>query len=1126
MEGISARVAGVPSKACCDRVSVGVSVTDLFIHGIKGRPFSNLSHVYVVPYSDHSSYTELVEFVTAMKPKYIKPIIEKPGYLYGSSLDYRSDMSCFDTLLSDPSCPDQSLTPSVQEEASSLLINQNINCDQNSRHSRFANDCSSSNRKRVFKNDNPPSPEESIVSSTLKIPENPIERKLASLLRPLHVRKTRTRLKKMPTKRKKARSKIKSKGVFYTEEDLASLDESCSVDDGIVPQSHLLSQKVEYQKTVSNNCLNPKQKSNTDSAIIVIDSDEDDGENSSGACKDKEKNIVPISCIFSQLKKGSLNAATSICLGARENKNSEKTVFLTDDDGKDGVSWTDEVERDEKKSEKVKMCDVIMDPDFSKQDTVHTSEVLEEKVDLRTLQSSLCQGVFDPSLCSFAIKSKVSPHMSNIKSVYENDCESQETHNLQSKNCDVPFAVVDSGISQTNSRFDATKSHGSAETFSVLEASQATGRALLEKEFNNTNQPKSLNANTCNGMENGHILPGTEIAVNFWKAKDAHSTYFHFLTNAQVYNIIGLSSSWTKNIYCSEITALILEKHHGISKHLLKILPLCEEITVTSESEPFTVTAFDANHCPGSIMLYFDGNFGRIFYSGDFRSSAGLIANCSLFVKGADILYLDNTFCDEKFNFPSRSECFSQILDIIHHHPKSKIIIGVDKLGSETMLGELGLALNENIVVSQPFYKICSLLFNSNVFITPHDIKQSRIWAVPVRLQSKTVRNLVTLDNKAIYILPTAVRTGLDSASANLYVVPYSDHSSYSELQEFVSAVRPRCIKPILTTGAYVYGLDLNHRKDMACFDSLLSNVTSHEQSLYNINNVEAQDAQINVGPKAHLSSNCYVDNNNDSNSKSPFVSCKIKCDESFHDRLNNVQNIPCSSILHHENENKDINIVKRNDSPKKIKSTNILVVTGGDEIKPGRVKEEPPFLASVGYDDSAGCQIDLRNRKMAVKIPKTNCSLEEAKSCGFKSYGVVLGDFSSNSSANAQTISTRSERNLYDKFTTVSFNSRINKTHVDQANCHASNNLIRSVTMSTDVVKNDNEPDGQDFSRPFHQILSESCDSEFQSDSFCQKRSFRQLLNKEQQTFSEALHAFLSKGSTKRKSTFPQFFD
>ena len=90
-----------------------------------------------------------------------------------------------------------------------------------------------------------------------------------------------------------------------------------------------------------------------------------------------------------------------------------------------------------------------------------------------------------------------------------------------------------------------------------------------------------------------------------------------------------------------------------------------------------SVTTLDANHCPGSAMFIFEGYFGRILYTGDFRcapcspvewkaflsplppppsryspemDSLPVLKHCS----PVDVLYLDNTYCDTSCKFPSR----------------------------------------------------------------------------------------------------------------------------------------------------------------------------------------------------------------------------------------------------------------------------------------------------------------------------------------------------------------------------------------------------------------------------------------------------------------------------------------
>jgi len=83
----------------------------------------------------------------------------------------------------------------------------------------------------------------------------------------------------------------------------------------------------------------------------------------------------------------------------------------------------------------------------------------------------------------------------------------------------------------------------------------------------------------------------------------------------------------------------------------------------TSKKLAIEVTTFDANHCPGAIMILFKGYMGTILHTGDFRFDKRMlyensllypphlrcfakVEQCSIHI---DELIFDNTFCDPAF---------------------------------------------------------------------------------------------------------------------------------------------------------------------------------------------------------------------------------------------------------------------------------------------------------------------------------------------------------------------------------------------------------------------------------------------------------------------------------------------
>jgi hypothetical protein len=85
----------------------------------------------------------------------------------------------------------------------------------------------------------------------------------------------------------------------------------------------------------------------------------------------------------------------------------------------------------------------------------------------------------------------------------------------------------------------------------------------------------------------------------------------------------GLRPSWDLGlIYCSELTARLIQHKFGLPEAVVVPLPLAEPTLLPLDNEgcqTMTVTALEAHHCPGAVMFLFEGYFGRILCTGDMR---------------------------------------------------------------------------------------------------------------------------------------------------------------------------------------------------------------------------------------------------------------------------------------------------------------------------------------------------------------------------------------------------------------------------------------------------------------------------------------------------------------------------
>ncbi|KAL6536879.1 hypothetical protein OROHE_012463 [Orobanche hederae] len=335
------------------------------------------------------------------------------------------------------------------------------------------------------------------------------------------------------------------------------------------------------------------------------------------------------------------------------------------------------------------------------------------------------------------------------------------------------------------------------------------------------------------------------ISVDKWSS----GSQAYFLTHLHADHTAGLSSTWRRGLlYCSRLSAKLFPcKFPGFDLSLLRVLNIGRWylLSLTAPCSGFAtnvyVMAVDAQHCPGSVMYLFRGEFGCKLFTGDFRweKHGNRVDNARSMLLDAlknetlDILYLDNTYCNPNYIFPSREVAARQVVDIITSHPNHEIIIAIDSLGKEDLLLHISHTLNIKIWVWPERLQSMHLLGFHENFTTQTSL--TRVRAVPrYSFSIETLEALNTL-RPTIGIMPSGLpwapkanRNNFASSSKNkdpsnkdistcsntqdsaspktyhecIFVVPYSDHSCFSEIQEFIELFRPINIRGIVSSSS------------------------------------------------------------------------------------------------------------------------------------------------------------------------------------------------------------------------------------------------------------------------------------------------------------------------------------
>lgn len=328
------------------------------------------------------------------------------------------------------------------------------------------------------------------------------------------------------------------------------------------------------------------------------------------------------------------------------------------------------------------------------------------------------------------------------------------------------------------------------------------------------------------------LIPGAPFIVDGFRMTDVPSHYIFFLSHFHSDHYGGITRDWCSHpIYCSEITGRLLIHVIGVDPKHVRTLALEKPYIIGD----FSVTCFDANHCPGAVMFLFEpvsssnnnnNKCGVSLHVGDFRYDTSMQRGRLGQLQPREVthLFLDTTFNNPRYDFPSQERSIEAIVSVCQHHLKVQknplILIGSYDIGKERIAVALNCALRIPIYCSARRWQRLSLC---GIPMECFSRDKSQCHIRIVRMGKCTFSALgerklkEPLFDAVVGVSPTGwswSRVPKKNAATQMwtvrthencyaYSVPYSEHSSCEELVEFVKWIRPSRIVPTVHSGGH-----------------------------------------------------------------------------------------------------------------------------------------------------------------------------------------------------------------------------------------------------------------------------------------------------------------------------------
>ncbi|KAK0189903.1 beta-lactamase-like protein [Armillaria mellea] len=418
----------------------------------------------------------------------------------------------------------------------------------------------------------------------------------------------------------------------------------------------------------------------------------------------------------------------------------------------------------------------------------------------------------------------------------------------------------------------------------------------------------------------------------FMTPKNDRRAQLYLLTHTHSDHIVGLQAKgFGETIYCSHDSKEMLLRHeayeeralHGTqlraekmrtyghlkidplvgkdgevyyqgTRDLLKVVPINSPVHIELDAgNSVTVTAIDANHCPGSVMYLIEGKNGAVLHTGDLRAEPWFLESLkrnpflqpylstsgsqrSNVIKPLEAIYLDTACVMNVEEVPTKEDAVNGLIALMQLLPESThFFINSWTWGYEDALKAIARAFDSRIHMDRYKHDIYSHLANEPLLrsICTRDAGSTRFHACErferceyVDVPASRPRATSTSGNQVVYINPvstmnkeqwaayqhnTRLRIVAQGEPVTCLLVPLARHSPLPELQRFVSLFRPKAIVPN-TLDPSLNGLDWTGIRNVfsSCLSSCESPTPATDDDIRPLSDLSHDEDGIDVAHK------------------------------------------------------------------------------------------------------------------------------------------------------------------------------------------------------------------------------------------------------------------------------------